>query len=155
MLTARRQCRPPVCSSSLVVLVVAPEKVEGILGAARLVPSPRCPVEPLVHAPEAVQPACVGRVRVVDGAILARERAHARTLARVGRPVRARRRGPRVERSADVLRRRPQRLLAEVVLESAFALLLLGEGDAEVIVEVAPEGGGPGEAPAHSPLVAL
>src|SRR5258708_3194887 len=34
-------------------------------------------VEPLVHAPEAVQPALVRRVGVVDDAVLDRERAHA------------------------------------------------------------------------------
>src|SRR5512144_3328098 len=47
------------------------------------------PVEPLVHAPEPVQPAGIGRVRVVDGAIVEGERAHAGSLSRVGRPIRA------------------------------------------------------------------
>src|SRR5215471_2914217 len=141
--------------SPAVVLVVAAEEVERVVRTARLVPPSRRPVEPLVHAPKAVQAARVGRVRVVDGSVLERERAHARALAHVGRPVGARRCGPRVERPAHVLRRRPHGRLAEVVLEGARALLLLGEGDVEVVVEVAPGRGGPGEAPAHPPLVAL
>src|ERR671922_273538 len=49
-------------------------------------------VEPLIRAPEAVQPAGVRRVRVVDGAILERESAHAGLLPRVGRQVRSHRR---------------------------------------------------------------
>src|SRR5215510_7219344 len=44
-------------------------------------------VEPLVHAPEDVDPALVRRVGVVDGAVLEGERAHARPLAPVGLPV--------------------------------------------------------------------
>src|SRR6266542_3669053 len=142
----------PVC---VVVLVVTAEPVERVVGAARLVSPSRRPVEPLVHAPEAVQAARIGRVRVVDDSVLERERAHARALARVGRPVGARRCGTRVEGPARGLRRRPHERLAEVVLEGARTLLLLGEGDVEVVVEVASEGGGPGEAPAHPLLIAL
>src|SRR5206468_12906367 len=41
-------------------------------------------VEPLVHAPEAVQSARIGGIGVVDEAVLERERAHARPLPRVG-----------------------------------------------------------------------
>src|SRR4051812_19814035 len=48
------------------------------------------PVEPLVHAPEAVQPARVGRVGVIDDAVLAHERAHAGSLPGVRCPIRAR-----------------------------------------------------------------
>src|SRR6266540_5264790 len=44
-------------------------------------------VEPLVHAPEAVQPARVRRVGVVDDAVLERKRAHAGRFPRVGRHV--------------------------------------------------------------------
>ena len=40
-------------------------------------------VEPLVGAPEAVQPACIRRVGVVDDAVLEHERAQARPIARV------------------------------------------------------------------------
>src|SRR5438093_5621144 len=62
--------------SALVLVVAAPPD-------ARLVASLRCAVEPLVHAPEAVQSARIGGIGVVDDAILERERAHARPLARV------------------------------------------------------------------------
>src|SRR5689334_15419846 len=40
-----------------------------------------CAVEPLVHAPEAIQSAREGGVRVVDDAVLEDERAHAGALA--------------------------------------------------------------------------
>ena len=56
----------------MVVLVVTAEPVERIVGAARLVPPPRRPVEPLVHAPQAVQAARIDRVRVIDGPVLER-----------------------------------------------------------------------------------
>src|ERR687883_679544 len=58
------------------VLVVPAEPVERRVGAPCLVAPARRPVEPLVHAPENVEPACVGRVRVVDDAVLEREGAH-------------------------------------------------------------------------------
>src|SRR5436853_7609121 len=51
--------------------------------AARLVAPPGCAVEPLVHAPEAVQSARIGGIGMVDDAVLERERAHARPLAMV------------------------------------------------------------------------
>src|SRR5438552_13673691 len=84
--------------SALVVLVVAaPPDVRLVapLGGA---------VEPLVHAPEAVQSARIGGIAVVDDAVLQHERAHARPLARVrgrvgsghGRVVAARRPRPAV-----------------------------------------------------------
>src|SRR5262249_41888847 len=79
----REISRPPVAptnarrGSALVVLVVAAPPKTGLVapiwGA----------VEPLVHAPEAVKPARIRRVGVVYNAILERERAHARPLARV------------------------------------------------------------------------
>src|SRR5207249_3313857 len=64
--------RQPRLRSALVVLVVAAPP------DARLVASPGGAVEPLVHAPEAVQSARVGGIGVVDDAVLERERAHAR-----------------------------------------------------------------------------
>src|SRR5213075_646405 len=63
--------------SALVVLVVAAPPDTGLVapfGGA---------VEPLVHAPEAVQSARIGGIGVVDDAVLERERAHARSLAYV------------------------------------------------------------------------
>src|SRR3989442_8487519 len=75
--------RQPRLRSALVVLVVAAHP------DARLVAPLGCAVEPLVHAPEAVQSARIGRIGVVDDAVLERERAHARPLARVRGHVRS------------------------------------------------------------------
>src|SRR5437899_287132 len=69
--------RQPRLRSALVVLVVAAPP------DARLVAPLGGAVEPLVHAPEAVQSARIGGIGVVDDAVLERERAHARPLARV------------------------------------------------------------------------
>src|SRR2546428_10939540 len=108
--------------SPLVVLVVAAPPDAGLvapLGGA---------VEPLVHAPEAVQSARIGGIGVVDDAVLERERAHARPLAR----VRGRAGSGHGRVRGDGLRdlcRRVHRVAAAlvVVLDSPLALLLLGE----------------------------
>src|SRR5581483_8845368 len=63
-----RRCRATATSS--VVLVMPPPPDSG------LVASLGCPVEPLVHPPEPVQPARIGGIRVVDDPVLERERAH-------------------------------------------------------------------------------
>src|SRR5438105_7028178 len=68
----------PRLRSALVVLVVAAPP------DARLVASFGGAVEPLVHAPEAVQSAGIGGIGVVDDAVLAHERAEARQFALVG-----------------------------------------------------------------------
>src|SRR5438876_6029438 len=79
----RETCRPAVAPrqprlrSALVVLIVAAPP------DARLVAPFGCAVEPLVHAPEAVQSARIGGIGLVDDAVLKRERAHARPRARV------------------------------------------------------------------------
>src|SRR4051812_9011508 len=122
------------------VLVVAAEPVQWRVVRALLVPSARGAVEPLVHAPETVQPAGIGGVGVVDDAVLEREGAHARRLARVGGPVGPGGGGPVGERSLGRgLGRRHELHDAEVVLTGAGSLLLLGEADPEVVVEVAAE----------------
>jgi hypothetical protein len=126
---------------------------------ARLVAPLGCAVEPLVHAPEAVQSARVGGIGVVDDAVLERERAHARPFARVrghigsghGRdlgdwPLAA---------TLRTLAPLPRRLAPVVVFDAPLALLLLGEPDVKVEVEVAAERGRPGKRPAHPPLVRL
>src|SRR5436190_12909780 len=71
--------RAPMTSatSALLILVVAAKP------EARLVAPLGCAVEPLVHAPEAIQSARIRGIGVIDDAILAHERAHARPLARV------------------------------------------------------------------------
>src|SRR5262245_44973032 len=122
----------------------------------RLVSPARCPVEPLVHAPEIVHPARVGRIGVVDDVVLERESAHTPKLARVGRPVRA---DPGCELGDRPLFAGIQRQShvdrAEVVLEALRLLLLRGERDPEVVVEVTAVRRRPREAPAHPALVRL
>src|SRR4029453_2821841 len=76
VIRARLLARPPRRSPLVVLVVAAPP-------GAGLVAPPGCAVEPLVHAPEAVQPARIGGIGVVDDAVFERERAHARPLARV------------------------------------------------------------------------
>src|SRR5919198_2604569 len=66
--------RHPRRRSALVLVVAAPPD-------ARLVAPPGGAVEPLVHAPEAVQSARIGGIGVIDDAVLQQERAHARPLA--------------------------------------------------------------------------
>src|SRR5206468_6864480 len=71
----------PRFGSALIVLVVAPppdSRLVAPLGGA---------VEPLIHAPEAIQSTRIGRIGMVDDAVLDHERAHARPLARVGERV--------------------------------------------------------------------
>src|SRR5450432_1874778 len=136
--------------SALVVLVMAtPPK-------ARLVASLGRAVEPLVHAPEAVEPTRVGGIGVVDDAVLEHERAHAGPLPPERRPVGAdARRDRRADGPSARLRRRLLVLGREVVLPDARPLLLLGDAHPEVVVEVASERRRPREAPAHAPLVRL
>src|SRR2546421_2501701 len=69
-------------SLAVVLVVAAPPE-------AGLVATEWHAVEPLVRAPEDVQPARVRRGGVVDDAILQRERAHALLFSRVRRPVRS------------------------------------------------------------------
>src|SRR6202049_4552386 len=69
--------RQPRLRSALVVVVVAAPP------DARLVAPLGGAVEPLVHAPEAVQSARIGGIGMVDDAVLDRERAHTRPVARV------------------------------------------------------------------------
>src|SRR5882757_3172257 len=133
--------------SALVVLVMAAPP------DARLVAPLGGAVEPLVRAPEAVQSARIGGIGVVDDAVLERERAHARPLARVGGHVGS---GHSRKRSGPVgCRARGyfgEGLLVLVVVFDAFlALLLLGVRGVEIVVEVTTERGRPGKRPPHSP----
>src|SRR5215813_14782169 len=112
-------------------------------------------VEPPVHAPEAVDPALVRRVGVVDGAVLQGERAHAGSFAPVGLPVGAEDRLTPGVPGTLLASRRPEVLLAEVVVDGSGLPFLLRVRHVEVIVEVAAERRCPGEAPAHPLLVGL
>src|SRR5262249_3049535 len=125
-------------ASVAVVLVVPSEEVEGVVHGARLVSPAWRSVEPLVHAPERVEPPRVRGVGVVGGPALDADGAHSGPFPRVRGPVgagggRPRREGPLCRRLLGRLRR----LVAEVVFDGAGALLLLREGDVEVEVEVA------------------
>src|SRR2546421_8503507 len=136
-------------SLAVVLVVAAPPE-------AGLVATEWRAVEPLVHAPEDVQPALVRRVGVVDDAILERERAHPGPFSPVRRPVRSNARRDRGERWTLLAGlRRPHVHRAEVVLDGSRLPLLLGVRCLEVEVEVAVERRRPGEAPAHPPLVRL
>src|SRR3970040_794378 len=66
---------PGIRSALAVFVVAAPPD-------ARLVAPLASAVEPLVHAPEAVQSARIGGIAVVDDAVFDHERTHARPLAR-------------------------------------------------------------------------
>src|SRR5581483_5763737 len=142
-------------TSALVVLVMAapPE--------ARLVAPPGGAVAPLVHAPEAVEAARIGGIGVVDDAVLERERAHARPLASVGGHIgsgrgRDVRDGSVHPRPGFVPDQGHSRLAPIVVFDAAVApLLLFGEVDVEVGVEVTAERGRPRKCPPHSLLVRL
>src|SRR5258708_5263378 len=129
-------------SLAVVLVVAAPPE-------AGLVATEWRAVEPLVHAPEDVQPALVRRVGVVDGAILERERAHAGPFSPVRRPVRSNARRDLGERWTLLAGlRRPHVHRAEVVLDDSRLPLLLGVPRLEVVVEVAVQRRPPGGAPA-------
>src|SRR6058998_2751668 len=142
--------RQPRLRSALVVLVVAAPP------DARLVAPLGGAVEPLEHAPEAVHSARIGRIGVVDDAVLEHERAHARSLARVRGHVGS---GHGRELGGSPLAAgfplHVQRPAPVVVFHAPLALLLLGDRDVEVEVEVAAERGRPGKRPPHPPLVRL
>src|SRR5262249_26464206 len=72
-----RAPRRPRLHSARVLVVSAPPDARAFLVAPH-----GGVVEPLVHAPEAVQSARVGGIGVVDDAVLERERAQARPLPR-------------------------------------------------------------------------
>src|SRR6516225_8186582 len=115
--------RQPRLRSAFVFVVAAPPD-------ARLVAPLGRPVEPLVHAPEAIQSARIGRIGVVDDAVLECERAHARPLAPVSR-----RGGSACGRELGYgwrNRCRVKRVAAApvVVFDVSLALLLFGHRDA-------------------------
>src|SRR5262245_13956698 len=134
--------------SSVPVLVVTPPPDPGLVAPFG------CPVEPLVHAPQAVESARVGGIRVIDDAVLEGERAHARPLTRVSGGV-----GPGHGRDLPhrpvAAAKLPRALATVVVFDAALALLLLGEPDIEVGVEVGVERGRPRKRPTHPLLVGL
>src|SRR5207248_10040014 len=95
-------------------------------------------IEPLIHSPQAVQSTRIGRVSMVDNAVLERERAHARPLAYVRVHVGAAH-GSELTGSVGgrARRDRSDRFLLLVVVFDSLALFLLRERGAEVGVELA------------------
>src|SRR5687768_15138320 len=76
----RPRARPRRRSAFAVFIVPTPPD-------PRLVASQWRAIEPLVHAPQAVQSARIRGIGVIDDAVLEHECAHTRLLARVGRLV--------------------------------------------------------------------
>src|SRR5262245_30731300 len=151
-------------ASALVIFIMATPPHSG------LVASQGSAVEPLIHAPKAIQSSGIGGVGVVYRSILPNERAHARPFAGVGEHVGSRHRRVVGDRSLAPLgsplpfpRLLPSeragsvdcRLAAVVVFDASLTLLFLAEADGEVGVEVTAERRCPGEGPAHPFLVGL
>src|SRR6185436_8355981 len=108
---------------SLVVLVVAAPPYVRLVA-----PSGRA-IEPLVHRPQAVEPARVRGIGVIDDAVLERECARTRPFARVRGNVgsgrsRHLRNGPLHPGPGLAPGRRDGILAREVVFDAAVALLL-------------------------------
>src|SRR5882724_3023671 len=138
-------------SSALVVFVVAAPPEAGVVAALGRA------VEPLIHAPEAVQAARIGGIGVVDDAVLEHERAHARPLAHVGGDVGSghRREGDRTRGGGVRLRVEHVAATLIIILDAAGALLRLGDRGVEIEVEVAAERRCPGKRPRQPPLIRL
>src|SRR4029078_11405171 len=92
--------------------------------------------------------------------ILEHERAHSGPFARVGERVGSTHGShlddrPLLPPPAGAPGLRRTLLALVIVFDAARALLLLGEADIEVAIEVAAERGGPGKGPSHAPLISL
>src|SRR5436189_3842315 len=122
---------------------------------AGFVAAERRTVEPLVHAPEDIDPALVCRVGVVDGAVVEGERTHTGPFAPVGFPAGAEGRLTPGVPGTLLASRWPEVHLAEVVADGSGLPFLPGVRHVEVVVEVAAKRRCPGEAPAHPLLVGL
>src|SRR5450830_215215 len=123
-------------------------------------------VEPLIHAPDSVQPTGIAGVGVVDLALFKHEGAETGPFANEGGYVGTGGGGGPGNRTFTTLQlplldglaslwTRQRRLAQIVVDDDAFALLLLAEPDIEVTVEIAVERAGPVKAPAHALLEPL
>src|SRR6185312_16123042 len=130
-------------SAGVLVVASPPDAVRFIAPLGRA-------IEPLVHAPQAIQPARKAGERVINDAIFAHECAHAGPFADVGggidaaHPCELRNRTFAAElraRAIRCLRVRRSGLASIVVLRSAFALLFFGDANREVEIEIAAERG--------------
>jgi hypothetical protein len=113
----------------------APRAVPSTPPQADLVASLGRAVEPLEHAPEAVQSARIGRIGVVNHAIFQQEGAQARPLAHLGGRVGAGH-GRVLDEDLRDRRRRTDAAAPVIVFTAALALLLFGERDVEVEVKL-------------------
>src|SRR5439155_21330912 len=135
-----------VFSRAFVVLVMAPPP------DAWLVAPLGCAIEPLIHSPETVHSARICGISVINDAVLERERANARALARVRRRIGS---AHDCESGSPLARTFPRALALVVVFEASFAQMFLGEGSGEVGVAIAAERGRPWKAPPHFSLERL
>src|SRR5690242_13154220 len=135
--------------------------------ATRFVAAQRRAIQPLVHAPQSIQSARVGRVGVEDDVVFQHEGAHAGSFPDIRERIGSTHARELADRalvaeagtpfrdlpSFHLAARRLHRgLAAIVVFGAAFPLLLFGDADREVGVEVAAERRSPGKRPAHSLL---
>src|SRR5262252_9277745 len=106
--------------STLVVFIMAAPPDVGLIAAFW------CAIEPLIHAPHAVDSARVGGIGVVDHSVLEREGTHARSFTHVRRRVRARHCGDFGDWALGAAQL-PHGFAPVVVVDAPFPLLLLAE----------------------------
>src|ERR671935_2556207 len=132
---------PPHASLALVLLVPADPDLPGLALVAAL----RCMVEDRVVAHQKLHSAARRRVGVVDGAVVAYERAEPKQLREVANEIGASR--------AGVVRGDGRQLVGHRL--DSLARLPFAAREAEVEVEVGARGGDPGNTPAHAAFVGL
>src|ERR671930_675437 len=135
-------CKSPPHASLALVLIVPADPDLPVLA---LVAALRCVVEDRVVAHQKLDPAARRRVRVVDGAVVAYERAEPKQLREVANEIGARR--------AGVVRGDRRQLLGHRL--DPLARLPFAARETEVEVEVGVRGRDPGNTPAQAALVGL
>src|SRR5579859_5982337 len=127
---------PTQCSAHMISHMALPLRVPVVMPpphAAVLVAPLGRTIEPRIHAPQRVDATRVGGIRVIDDAILERERTHTGPLPDEGAEVDARLyRVLILDRSPG----RRHRRLAPIVVPDATRLLLLGKRGGVVGVEI-------------------
>src|SRR5688500_7378049 len=115
-----------LCSVVVFVVAAPPD--------AFFVSSLGCAVEPLIHGPDAVDPARIGGIGVIDDAVFEHEGTYARPLACVRSRICAGHGCEYILPFGAVVTGWRGLLTHVVVFDGAFALLLFGERDVEVRV---------------------
>src|SRR3569832_1518437 len=154
---SRQQSRAP--TAKFVVAIVTPLSGPAVLVVtappdAPLVAPQRGAIQPLVHAPQAVQTTRVRRVGVVHGAAVAHEGAHPGPLADARGHVGPDHGGELRHRPLAAVQQ-PRPLARVVVFRASGSLLRFADADAKVVVEVGSHGRRPRESPPHALLVSL